>query len=217
MTVDCVTCEDSFDTESAMKIHHSLAHGESLAKKDTTCEECGASFSYYPSSKEGKYCGECVENNEHRELIEEKECPNCEKLFCNRQKYCSRSCYIEGDKSDLTDCQNCGKQTTDFPEDNPLCKVCKQKYDRKERKIKLIELHGGSCNECGHSDPVSLEFHHRESEEKKFQLSGNNILRDWESVKKEAEKCDLLCCNCHLENHCTGHEFCEHSSGRFST
>ena len=32
------------------------------AKKVTECEECEEEFSYYPSSKKGKFCSDCVEN-----------------------------------------------------------------------------------------------------------------------------------------------------------
>lgn len=32
------------------------------AKQSTTCLECGCRFEYYPSSKKGLYCSDCVEN-----------------------------------------------------------------------------------------------------------------------------------------------------------
>lgn len=44
-----------------MRIHHKLSHGESLAKEKTTCKECGNSFEYYPSDKDGVYCTQCAE------------------------------------------------------------------------------------------------------------------------------------------------------------
>lgn len=43
--VNCPSCErDDFDTEKAMRIHHKLAHGESLAETTLVCEQCGDTF-----------------------------------------------------------------------------------------------------------------------------------------------------------------------------
>jgi hypothetical protein len=63
---DCSDTEDNFETERAMKIHHKSAHGESIAKVETTCsaEDCTNEFKYYPSSKEGKFCEDCVEQSD---------------------------------------------------------------------------------------------------------------------------------------------------------
>ena len=36
------------------------------AKEETTCEMCGSAFEYYPSEKEGLYCGRCVEEENWR-------------------------------------------------------------------------------------------------------------------------------------------------------
>lgn len=57
------------------------------------------------------------------------------------------------------------------------------------------------CKFCGEKEPVCLDFHHRETEQKKF-----NIGISWHAVsrkKLEAEvaKCDVLCSNCHRKLH----------------
>lgn len=57
----CPTCSEEFSSERSMRIHHSMSHGESLAKSVANCVSCGDEFEYYPSSKQGKYCGICVE------------------------------------------------------------------------------------------------------------------------------------------------------------
>ncbi|MDS0220281.1 HNH endonuclease [Haloarcula sp. S1AR25-5A] len=36
------------------------------AKEETTCDNCGATFEYYPSEKEGCFCSECVKDAEWR-------------------------------------------------------------------------------------------------------------------------------------------------------
>jgi len=60
--ITCPTCgDDSFDSETNMKIHHTKVHGESIAKDTATCEVCEATFEYYPDSDEaGRFCsGSC--------------------------------------------------------------------------------------------------------------------------------------------------------------
>ena len=44
-----------------------------------------------------------------------------------------------------------------------------------------------------------MEFHHTNSNEKEFGL-GDGI-KSWESMKKEVDKCELLCSNCHRIKH----------------
>lgn len=73
------------------------------------------------------------------------------------------------------------------------------------RKLKLdcIQYKGGKCQRCGYSGcQAALDFHHRNPEEKDFSLCkkyGCRKLND--RIKKELDKCDLLCANCHREEH----------------
>jgi hypothetical protein len=56
------------------------------------------------------------------------------------------------------------------------------------------------CKRCGFREhPAALDFHHRDPLQKEFSI-GASIKRFGLSltrVKKEAEKCDVLCANCH--------------------
>ena len=77
-----------------------------------------------------------------------------------------------------------------------------QKKARQERKAKLIELLGGGCKVCGYNRcQAALDFHHRNPDDKSFELASQGLLRKWGVVKAEALKCDLLCKNCHMELH----------------
>ena len=72
-----------------------------------------------------------------------------------------------------------------------------------KRKLKLIEMMGGGCSNCGYATNISaLHFHHINANEKLFKL-GARILsnRSWEAILEEAQKCELLCANCHAEEH----------------
>jgi hypothetical protein len=72
---------------------------------------------------------------------------------------------------------------------------------RVRTKMRLIEYKGGKCQRCGYNKPIpgAYDFHHRNPEHKDFQLSGKSI--NFETLKNEAEKCDLLCRTCHAEVH----------------
>jgi hypothetical protein len=73
----------------------------------------------------------------------------------------------------------------------------------KERKKLLVEYKGNCCSVCGYNKSIrALQFHHRNPDEKSFELSSNEIKsKNWELVLKEADKCDLVCANCHCEIH----------------
>lgn len=74
---------------------------------------------------------------------------------------------------------------------------------RKLRKQQLIDMKGGGCKQCGYNKcQRSLQFHHRDPTSKLFGLDIRRIGNySWARVLIEAEKCDLLCGNCHAELH----------------
>jgi hypothetical protein len=73
---------------------------------------------------------------------------------------------------------------------------------RQRLKQKLIEYKGSKCIICGYDKPISrvYEFHHRNPLDKSFGIS-NNLCKSFKELKKEVDKCDLLCCRCHAELH----------------
>jgi transcription elongation factor Elf1 len=73
---------------------------------------------------------------------------------------------------------------------------------RKKIREMAIEYKGGKCFFCGYNKcPQALEFHHNESNEKDFGISAKGYTRSWDRVKKELDKCTLVCANCHREVH----------------
>lgn len=79
----------------------------------------------------------------------------------------------------------------------------KQQERGAKRRLQLIELHGGKCCRCGYSkNQAAIEFHHRDPKTKKFGLDLRKCSNSsWEALVSEAEKCILLCANCHAEEH----------------
>lgn len=59
--VKCKSCEDMFDSERGMKVHHKLKHGSSIAKETSVCMHCQTEFEYYPSEKDGIICPKCFD------------------------------------------------------------------------------------------------------------------------------------------------------------
>ena len=72
---------------------------------------------------------------------------------------------------------------------------------RRSMKIQAIKILGGKCSICGYDRCVdALEFHHENPSVKEFKLGSGNTM-SWKAYKKEAEKCILVCSNCHKEIH----------------
>lgn len=68
------------------------------------------------------------------------------------------------------------------------------------KKIKMVEMLGGKCKNCGETRIQVLSFHHLESEEKEYEPSKLRSCR-WSNIEKEIIKCVCLCENCHRELH----------------
>jgi len=64
------------------------------------------------------------------------------------------------------------------------------------------EYKGGKCMICGYTKyPGSLDFHHLDPKQKEFGISVRGLTRSWEKIRKEIDKCILVCANCHREIH----------------
>jgi transposase len=83
------------------------------------------------------------------------------------------------------------------------CLKCRSEaVTRRRRRVKqlLVDEAGGVCRTCGYGRCVAaLHFHHREPADKRFALSLRGVTRSLVSARAEAEKCVLLCANCHAE------------------
>lgn len=79
------------------------------------------------------------------------------------------------------------------------CSSCWQKRKKAKRKAKCVAYKGGKCLKCGYNKcHRAMGFHHRDPKTKSFGIS-EGITNSWEILKKELDKCDLLCSNCHME------------------
>ncbi len=83
------------------------------------------------------------------------------------------------------------------------CYSARRKRERRtELKNKAIKYKGCKCAKCGYAtDTSALEFHHVDASSKEFSISKHALGKPWNEVKKELDKCILLCANCHREVH----------------
>jgi hypothetical protein len=83
------------------------------------------------------------------------------------------------------------------------CKRCRSAaVARRRRKVKqvLVEEAGGSCSLCGYDRNMrALHFHHVEPSEKRHEINARGAGIALETLRTEAQKCILLCSNCHAE------------------
>ncbi len=127
-------------------------------------------------------------------------------------------------------CNKCNeeKPLTDFYKEsrqkdglNRSCKICYKlriagkQYTTAWRirlKENLVEHFGGRCYDCKNTfPPFYFDFDHRDPSEKEFGLA-SSLRANTKEIFAEAEKCDLVCANCHrMRTHkqrCAGCHYC---------
>ncbi len=154
-------------------------------------------------------CRKCEENIPNRFVIDgiernfrnRKYCLSCSPFKTNnRQKLELNTPIFEGTKRICTNCLKNFVYYRHKAMNISLCSACVSKIRRRNIKLKAVEYKGGKCQKCGYNKCVgALDFHHLDPREKDFTISGNS--GKWENLKKELDKCVLLCKNCHVELH----------------
>ena len=73
---------------------------------------------------------------------------------------------------------------------------------RRRRKVKaiLVEEAGGACCLCGYDRYMrALHFHHLDPSQKRHEINAKGVAIALDKLRVEAQKCVLLCSNCHAE------------------
>jgi hypothetical protein len=150
------------------------------------CKKCGKSFSVHLKTdgvkkhlRHRKNCFECSQYNKPNKEDFNKVGIECTCTLCGRIYFYNR-------KS--------GHSTK-------KCNSCLVNSSKEIKKKMAIFYKGGKCAICNYDKCTeALDFHHIEENKKEFTISGNHCL-SWEKIKKEIEKCILVCCRCHREIH----------------
>jgi hypothetical protein len=129
---------------------------------------------------------------------------------------------IEKKCKDCGEIKNCDWQSSfnanGTPQYKPRCRECNNKLHQKRRKArwgvimenkikrqkiikqKCIDYLGGKCSVCGYKKSIrALTFHHRNRKEKEKTIALMIVNNSFEKIKKELDKCILVCFNCHME------------------
>lgn len=116
-------------------------------------------------------------------------------------------------------CLTCCSEYEYYGQRRKICRPCKRQYDReyhakRSTEVKQQKLENqkdrvriarqyvydyfkqNPCVNCGESDPVVLEFDHTDQSEKTNVIS-NMMDSSLVRIKKEIDKCRVLCANCH--------------------
>ena len=180
------------------------------------CEKCGKKHNGTFGS--GRFCSRSCANsriisNDLKERISKKQriyekkfCKVCEKKLNYRSKTLLCKEHLYGEKK----CSKCGSLLT---KENSIkknkgvqtyCKKCLYKIQTERwinRKKWAVKYKGGKCDNCGYNKYYgALEFHHTNPKEKEMGWTKMRLV-SLDKLKKELDKCILLCANCHRERH----------------
>lgn len=112
-------------------------------------------------------------------------------------------------------CVECSKEYAPVGSKQKACEPCWPTYRKRRhaeqarnrnrlRKQMAIEYKGGKCSSCNKIYPDAVfEFHHLDPREKDLNPC-HAMQRSWKNLKKELDKCIMLCANCHRILH---HDF----------
>ena len=82
----------------------------------------------------------------------------------------------------------------------------KQVYDRRDRRKRNVTFFLTKkkseigCKICGEKRGPALSFHHRNGEDKLYEIGDVKLLAK-KKLFEEIEKCDIICANCHMLLH----------------
>lgn len=107
---------------------------------------------------------------------------------------------IVREELNYTNCKLCKKDLGENERNRSKCQSCATRIRRYRTKTAAVKYKGGKCERCGWTGPIAaFEFHHID-DNKEFAV-GACANKKWEVVKKEVDKCELLCSNCHRIEH----------------
>ncbi len=125
-----------------------------------------------------------------------------EKIFCGRCKREREVSFFNTNKRKRGYQSWCKECIKEYDKERFQLNKEKRRIQRNERRSLIRKWFAEykenlKCKECGFSHPASLDFHHRDLKTKTKNVSDMVRNHSIESIKKEIEKCDVLCANCH--------------------
>lgn len=86
---------------------------------------------------------------------------------------------------------------------NPEKTISQQMKHPQHEKREALRLRkaAAGCEQCGERDGYCLDFHHRDKATKSFGIASSVNLYSLDELMSEADKCVVLCANCHRREH----------------
>jgi hypothetical protein len=192
--------------------------GKLIVLKGGACSKCSykksiRALSFHHRDPSTKSFGLAIKsmNRKWEELLEEVEKCDLLCLNCHREEEAALGHSSQKNKKgiasqELRTCLVHGEAPFLRVKDRKVfryrCQIClteKVGEWRRRSKKNLVDHFGGKCIICNYNKSLAaLDFHHRDREDKKFGI-GNGSIKAYSAMVREAEKCDLLCANCHAE------------------
>lgn len=203
----CPSCDDSFNSIRGMKIHHALAHDESIAGVDVICEWCDDKFSVTKDREDsarfcslkcrGEWQSEHIRGeNHHRYSRTTKDCEWCGESYEAQQyraddaRFCSLHCWAHfyGDK-------NGGSHRSVDPISKP-CDHCGVELELLPFKLDYFDHHfcDIDCRSKWQSETIRGPEHFRWKENSTL----SNYGEGWDEAQRELvrERDNRMCQGC---------------------
>ncbi len=157
------------------------------------CKQCEIELKTKGTTFCSRSCAATFNNKLFKKRERQGSCKECGVVVHSSRTYCEK-CFKEGKwRIGLTRNKTTSKPITKTRSESVISW-------RQRTKLKAIEYKGGGCIKCDYNKCVyALQFHHFNPAEKDFSISG--VTKSWDIIKRELDKCVLLCSNCHFEQH----------------
>lgn len=131
--------------------------------------------------------------------MENKECKRCKRLLAI-ESFCLKRRNKDGRSERCRECSQVLHKG--HYENNKQDYLEKNKQRRLELRQWFLDLKSKlQCEICGENHPATLDFHHRNPEEKDFDVSRLMRFGSKQRILAEIEKCNVWCSNCHRKHH----------------
>ena len=97
-------------------------------------------------------------------------------------------------------CKSCSKELRKkhYTKNRKVEKSNNKAYKISRQRFLFEFLLDNPCKSCGETNPVLLDFHHKNSDRKSFTITSNQgLCKSEQKLQEEINKCDILCSNCH--------------------
>jgi len=163
---DCPSCDESFDTERGVKIHHKRVHNESIAGVAVDCDWCGTTFYKKPSyveRYEHLFCGRDCKDAFHSDYLTGRERPEHAELMSEMYQGQGNPMWNGGGQSGRWRSTAKWQKTRErvLDRDNRECQVCQDSEELHAHHIQPVS-DGGKKFDTDNLITLCAEHHYQE-------------------------------------------------------